>query len=304
MSSNIGQIFHIIHVVEDFAPVSVWYKDVFGAQTFGGHLTDLFPRWDLEKRDAELLAIANTVVEPMSPATDVEGWQAMPIGRFHKRFGRHWHSLAWYCEDPRAIWESLRAANVQTFRAGGTPSNDEPPVGGFFTHPRDTHGQLQFTANRFEGDPRLGPDWNGTWSGANHPLGVERLAHATIVTSDVDAATSFFVGRLKASVLHRSDSALHGTRSTFVAVGTDTIVELAQPRDGESFAGQDLNSNGEILHALTWKVSDLDRAAAFLETKGVRIAGRDEATIVADPATTFGAFHRFTTVDVPGDPRG
>jgi hypothetical protein len=50
-------------------------------------------------------------------------------------------------------------------------------------------------------------------------------------------------------------------------------------------------------------VEDLGPVAERLEAKGIGILARDHTTILADPAHTYGAPIRFTTVAVPGDPR-
>jgi hypothetical protein len=88
-----------------------------------------------------------------------------------------------------------------------------------------------------------------------------------------------------------------------VAVGSHTIVELAQPLEAGTLAGRDLAKYGDIMHAVTFAVADLDRAEQHLTAKGVRILDRDATTLLADPDTTFGAPFRFTTAVIPGDPR-
>jgi hypothetical protein len=62
---------------------------------------------------------------------------------------------------------------------------------------------------------------------------------------------------------------------------------------------------GETLKPLVvaWRVSSLDATEQYLAAKGVPVIGRDDNTILADPALTFGGPLRFTTWDVPGDPR-
>ena len=53
--------------------------------------------------------------------------------------------------------------------------------------------------------------------------------------------------------------------------------------------------NGDILHSLTFGVADLDRAEAHLRQHGIGLAARDDATLIADPADTYGAVLGFTT---------
>jgi hypothetical protein len=80
-------------------------------------------------------------------------------------------------------------------------------------------------------------------------------------------------------------------------------VELAVPLEADTLAGRDLSKNGEIMHSVAFQVADIDKAERHLTSKGVRIAGRDDTTLLTDPETTFGAPFRFTTASVAGDPR-
>jgi hypothetical protein len=82
------------------------------------------------------------------------------------------------------------------------------------------------------------------------------------------------------------------------------VLELTHPTRSDSVAGKDLAAYpGGMCHAMTFTVADLDQAAAHLADAGVGVLGRDDTTIVVDPADSFGAPFRFTTWRVPGDPR-
>jgi catechol 2,3-dioxygenase-like lactoylglutathione lyase family enzyme len=304
---GIGSLFHIIHVSETLQPLDAFYDDVFGPRRGimdGGYSA-------MEKRDASLIAIGNCIIEPMAPSKNVEGWDVMPVGRFWQKFGSHWHSLAWYCKETGAIWDRLEPRGVRMVTDGGNALDGRPTGevsatshGSLFTHPRDTGTQLEFYPRVMPNDPRFAPGWDGNWWAKNHPLGLERLAYATLVVADMDRAISTYADGLGGELLHQGESALTGTRNVYIAIGTDTVIELASPADGDSLAAGDLAANGDMLHAVTFRVGSLPAAEEHLASKGIPVIARDEQTILADPAKTFGAPFRFTTWDVPGDPRG
>jgi catechol 2,3-dioxygenase-like lactoylglutathione lyase family enzyme len=154
------------------------------------------------------------------------------------------------------------------------------------------------------GDPRFLPGYDPLWWAKHHPLGLERLSHVTIVCAAPERATHVYAEILGGRVLHEAESPLVQTRSTFIGVGDGTVVEVATPTGGESLAAADLKANGDILHAVTWRVADLDRAERHLNANGIRVLDRDATTLIADPGDTFGAPMRFTTWDIPGDTRG
>ena len=105
------------------------------------------------------------------------------------------------------------------------------------------------------------------------------------------------------TLLDESTSELTGTRNAYVLLGTDTIVELATPVTGDSLAAAETAAFGDMLHAVAWRVASLEAAQEYLAAKDIPVIGRDDHTLLADPEHTFGGALRFTTWDVPGDPR-
>jgi catechol 2,3-dioxygenase-like lactoylglutathione lyase family enzyme len=150
-------------------------------------------------------------------------------------------------------------------------------------------------------DPRFSPDWSGAWWRDEHPLGIERVSHFTTIATDLDRARALYQDGLDGRVIHEEASA--DSESVFVFVGNETIVELARPVRSESLLGRDLEENGELPHAVTFKVHDLDAAERHVEKVGVGIVDRSGDMFTLDPADCFRAVYAFTDRVVPGDPR-
>ena len=298
MSFRIGELFHVIHMSDALKPIDAWYDDVFYPRR--GMLDENYS--PAGKRDASLLVIADSIIETMAPA-DEEGAESMPSGRFFSRFGRHWHSIAWYVDDVGGVWDALMAAEIRTV-ADTFPPGVRPTEHAIYTHPKDSLVQLEFfqlPPSDLSGrngtilpDPRLYPGWDSGWWADNHPLGLERLTSITVVTGNIDRAQRIFVDVLGGEPVDETESKLTGTRNLSVAIGARTVVELATPFDEDSLAAADLRSNGDSVHAMTYVVRDLDRAETYLASKGIGHIGRDDETLLADPDDTFGAPFRFT----------
>ena len=296
----IGKLFHIIHMTGDLAALESWYDRVFSVRR--GFLDHNYMPG--EKRDASLVVLGNCVIEPLAPAFRIEGWESMPLGRFYRRFGNHWHSIAWYTDDAGEIWQRCTDNGIRVFVEGGVRTTERPPPeSAIMTHPKDTIAQLEFM--RREGtalerkDPRFQPGWDPNWWAENHPLGLVGLAYTTVLTRDLDRAANVYVDILGGSLMHESLSGLTGTRNAYVLVG-DTIVELATPvRDG-TLAADDMAANGEIHHAVAFRVNDLDTVAKYLASNGIEALARDENTLLTRPETTHGVPFRWTTAGLPG----
>ncbi len=298
----IREFFHLIHIVDDEDEVDAFYDALFAPLRFQEK------HWyDTEKRWASLSMVSDLMLEVIEPSHQEADLQ-VPLPKFHRRFGQHFHSLAWYVDvaDIRPLFDSLRARGVRIAKPGGGmwPPGEVDPGNTLFTHPKDTFGQLEFegiAAHWLDRDPRFQPGWStAPWQ--DGPLGIARLSHLTTAVHDVDTARRFYQDGLGGVAFHDESSA--GARRAFVVVGTDTVIELAQPESEGSRLAADLAAHGELPHAATFRVRDLAAVERHAEQMGVRVAERDSDTITLEPADCFNAVWMFTERDLPGDPRG
>jgi len=306
MTFRIGKNFHIIHMTDNLHELDLWYYDVFSARKF---VPESY--LDTEKRDACLVLLGDLCTEPLAPAFRVEGWDRMPLGRFYTQHGKRFHSFAWYVDEGMSeLYGTLRAAGVECRGTAGVLLTGDYAGGPVFTHPRSTLTQLEFipAPNAPGGpallkDPRYAPGWSASWWADYHPLQIQKVSHVTLSTYDLPKAMDVYVGLLRGTVLYEDLNPVHGSRSVFVLVGEDTVVELAEPA-GDGPLQADMARFHESLYSLTFKVRDLRDAEEHLTAKGVGFAGAgDEMTLVSEPGTTQGCVMGFTTWAIPGDPR-
>jgi catechol 2,3-dioxygenase-like lactoylglutathione lyase family enzyme len=305
MAFKIGKNFHIIHLTEDLKALDAWYYDVFSSQRF---MPDSYMK--SEVRDASLVLIGDLCIEPLAPSFHVEGWDRMPLGRFHNKLGNRFHSLAWYVDEGfDELYRDVKAAGIRCYGTGGVTQEGDAPKGALFTHPRDTYTQLEFVPGPQPGggggalrDPRFLPGWSPVWWADYHPLEVQQF-HTTIATRDVAKARDLYVEVFKGKLVHEGEMAANQSQSAFVLVGDDLMVEFAQPLEDASPLAQDMAKYHESIYSVTYKVRDLGRAEEYLRRKGVDFAYQDDETLVSDPATTKGCTMAFTTWSVPGEPR-
>jgi catechol 2,3-dioxygenase-like lactoylglutathione lyase family enzyme len=301
---EIGKNFHIIHMNDDLVKLDRWYDDVFAVERF---MDNQFS--DALKRYGSLVLIGDLCIEPMAPSLDVEGWDQAPVGRFFRRFGQRWHSIAWYVptkEDFQACFEELTAGGVRVLGGTGIPANGEAPQGAMFTHPRDTITQLEFMVRPETGgglaDPRFIEGFEPSrWT--EHPLGLTKSSHVTLTVRDQARGKAIYGDLLGGTLLTEGEQALNGTQSAFYSVGEDLVIELATPLEDTSTIGADVVSNGEGIFSVTYQVKDLEATERYLATKGVKAAVNDGTTLLTDPATSFGVVMGFTTWEIPNDPR-
>jgi extradiol dioxygenase family protein len=293
---KIGKLFHVTHVVDDLDAVDRWYDDIFSCTRYYRGFEKV------AGRIASLLTIGEVLMEPMTPAR-VADLKNESVKRFHDRFGQHFHSIAWYAEDIPALSTRLGEQKLRLYDVGGRPVTPPNERFAIWTHPRETQGQLEFAVvGKFTIDPRLQPSWSSDFWRQRHPLGIERASHITFVVSDLERAKHFYCDVLGAKLFNESE--MPGRkRSAFVAIGADSIVELATPIASNTREAIDMERNGEGVHSLTFKSRDLTMATDFLKSKGMQPQADGADSIVLDKDQAFGMVIGFTRAALPNDPR-
>lgn len=101
-------------------------------------------------------------------------------------------------------------------------------------------------------------------------LGVD---HIHIVVEDLDKASRFFMGLFESRGAPVKEEPEFGFRFQFIQVGS-TVIELMEATSPDGPIGKFLRDRGEGVHALSFKVDDLDAAVAEMEGRGLRLVSR------------------------------
>jgi catechol 2,3-dioxygenase-like lactoylglutathione lyase family enzyme len=265
------RVFHVSHVVDDLDAAVAWYEDIFSPRVWN--------RTELFGTSLALLVVGDIVMMPMCPPPGVP----TAPGRFKERFGQRLHSLALYVDQPVALIDHLRS---QGLRLTGSDGRDLRDPNDEFFQPRPSMD-----------DPRLEDKaWSSTYWREEHPLAIQAATY-TVVTGDLLAATQFFVDSLEGKVIEERTIAAYGTRSAFIALSDQVVIEVAQPLDRESAARRDLAAGGAF-HAVTFRVSDLGRATSHVEGHDVGVEQPGAGHVVLDPADCHGLLIRLTDRDI------
>ena len=293
---KIGKEFHLLHVVKDLDAADEWYDRVFSVRRFVRNYMKA------AMRKASLVLLGDFVMEPAQPVQS-SGWEKSALGKFYSRFGQHFHSIAWYVEDLQEASRVLREHNIRLFDMVGNPVTDPGRGDAVWSHPQDTHAAFEFAvAPKFFIDPRLQPGWSVDFPRDQHPLGIERASHITMLFRDLKDARSVYQEALGAKLIHEQESPGY-KRSLFYAVGKDTVIEAAQPLAASTAEGRELEQAGEGIFAVTFKTRNLDRAANHLRANNVRFE-REDHSLIINRDDAFGMVLCFTDQTLHNDPRG
>jgi catechol 2,3-dioxygenase-like lactoylglutathione lyase family enzyme len=293
--ARIGKLFHLTPLVDSLADAEYFFNRVFSPLCM---MRNYSSHWH---RHAAIYIIGETSIEPMEVLPPPPGQDATSWYRYTERFGMRVHNLAFYVENIDDLEQRLQEAGVRTTDAGSGNT--------VFCHPKDTPGMLEFFPHPSDiwdkMDPRMRPEWapfrDAYWS--NHPLGLRRLSHITIVVNDLAAAEKFYVEVLDAVSLPDQPASVPDAVSRYLAVGEDTVVELLSPGDPASRAGRDLANVGESVIGATFTVRDVPAAREHVTRLDVPVATSSDHELVFDVERTWGCEYRLTDQVLTGDPR-
>ncbi|MGH7962785.1 MAG: VOC family protein [Candidatus Binatia bacterium] len=293
---KIGQLFHLTHVVSDLNAADQWYDDVFSVCRY--YRAYMKPA----VREASLLCVGDCCMEPIQLAR-VPGAEQSPVGKFYARFGQRFHSIAWYVDSVEDTFAALSKHNLRLYDLVGKIVTDPKGKLAVWTHPKDTHALLEFAEiEKFTTDSRLQPGWSANFWRDQHPLGIERASHITVLIRNLQEGKTLYQDILGGKLLHEEE--IPGRKkSAFFAVGEDTVIEVAQPLSATSLEGRDLEQAGEGVYAVTFKTTNLKRAADFLQSKAQRIEWQGADSLVLNREDTFGMVVGFTQRAIPHDSR-
>ena len=292
---KVGKEFHLLHVVSDLDAADEWYDRIFSVRRFVRNYMKA------AMRKASLVLIGDFVMEQAQPVQK-PGWEKSALGKFYSRYGQHFHSIAWYVDDLRQTSLGLNAHKIRMFDMVGRPVTEAVGGDAVWTHPQDTHAAFEFAiAPKFFIDPRLQPGWSTEFPRDQHPLGIERASHITVLFRNLDEARAIYVEALGGRLIHQEETP--DKRSLFFAVGEDSVIEAAQPLTASSPEAQDLEKAGEGIFAVTFKTKDLEKAAAHLRSHQQRIGFDGTNTLFINRDDAFGMMLGFTSRGIPNDPR-
>jgi catechol 2,3-dioxygenase-like lactoylglutathione lyase family enzyme len=295
--ARIGKMFHLTPLVDSLGDAEFFFNRIFSPLCM---MRNYSSHWH---RHAAIYIIGETSIEPMECLPPEPGDEATSWFRYADRFGPRVHNMAFYVENIEDLAKRLEEAGVRITDGGSGPQT-------VFCHPKDTPGMLEFhpaTGGLWEQvDPRFRPEWpafrDAYW--ANHPLGLLRMSHVTVVVDDLPAAEKFYGDVLDGVSLPDQAATIDGASARHVLVGEDTVIELLAPGDGESLAARELARVGPSVTGVTFTVRDIPRAAEWLKLADAAVADVTDHEILLDVEKTWSCEYRFTDRVLVGDPRG
>ncbi|HEX2171576.1 MAG TPA: VOC family protein [Dehalococcoidia bacterium] len=289
---RVKSAFHVTHMVKDLDAATRLYQEIFQPPIhFDGY-------HEGENRDASFASVSDAYIELFAPRDVNEPAPTSNGGRYIRRWGEGLANFGWLIEDdvPEAIRFCESRGYQLVYVAGPAPY-------AFFIHPKQAHGlMLEVARSTIPADPRTQPGWAARWRD-EHPLGIERLNAVSYAVRDLEGPIQLLQSLTNAPIVHRGADQAAGKESAYLWI-TDHVIEVMQPASADSEIARFIEERGPRIHSVTFKVKDLDRAAAYLRQKGLGLLDTPAPrSFTINPADLLGARYSFTDRAIPNDPR-
>lgn len=150
-----------------------------------------------------------------------------------------------------------------------------------------------FETFRFPIQPRTPSDVlnGGKDSG---PLGVVRVSHHTILSSQPERAVGLFVNLLGGRIVAEWRDDCRGLAGPLVELAGTRYHLASSAAGGAKTARGNGHQARDVYHAITWEVADLELALRHLESVGVVVESSSATSCVVHPAAALGIPWGFT----------
>lgn len=100
----------------------------------------------------------------------------------------------------------------------------------------------------------------------------EAIDHVGIAVTDFDAAVAYYAEAFGMTVAHEEVNEEQGVREAMLSVGdSGSSIQLLAPLSPDSPIGKFLETKGEGIQQLAYRVKDIDAVCATLRERGVRL---------------------------------
>jgi len=112
------------------------------------------------------------------------------------------------------------------------------------------------------------------------------LDHIGVAVLDLEAAISLYEGSFEMELAHRETVAEQGVEAALLDVG-DSHVELLRPTGSETPVGRFLETRGEGLHHVAYRVGDIEAVLGDLRGRGMRLIDEKPRTGIRQSRVAF-----------------
>ena len=124
-------------------------------------------------------------------------------------------------------------------------------------------------------------------------MSLKRVHHIVVRVKDLDQGIASYTA-IGLKLDRTAESAALGIRQAFFPLADGTFIEVITPIDPNSAVGKALESRGEGIHSIVFKVDNVPQALADMKARGVSVIGDGSAQAFVHPKSSHGVLVQLT----------
>lgn len=124
-------------------------------------------------------------------------------------------------------------------------------------------------------------------------MSLRRVHHIVVRVKDLEQGIASY--KAMGLTLERTgENTALGIKQAFFPLGDGSFIEVCAPVDSTSAVGKALESRGEGIHSIVFKVDNVAQAAADMKARGVALIGEGGAQVFVHPKSSHGVLVQLT----------
>ncbi len=122
---------------------------------------------------------------------------------------------------------------------------------------------------------------------------LKRVHHIVVRVKDLDKGIASYQA-MGLTLERTAENAALGIKQAYFTLPDGSYIEVACPINPESAVGKALESRGEGIHSIVFKVDDVAQAAAEMKSRGVSLIGEGGRQVFVHPKSSHGVLVQLT----------
>lgn len=128
-------------------------------------------------------------------------------------------------------------------------------------------------------------------------MALKRVHHIVVRVKDLDQGIASYQA-MGLSLERTAESAALGIKQAFFPLADGSFIEVAAPTNPTSAVGKALESRGEGIHSIVFKVDNVAQAAGEMKARGVTLIGEGGPQVFVHPKSSHGVLVQLTDREV------
>jgi methylmalonyl-CoA epimerase len=124
-------------------------------------------------------------------------------------------------------------------------------------------------------------------------MSLQRVHHIVVRVKDLEQGIASYKA-MGLTLERTAESAALGLKQAFFALADGSFIEVCSPTSPASAVGKALESRGEGIHSIVFKVDDVARTAADMKSRGVQMIGDGGSQTFVHPKSSHGVLVQLT----------